>query len=155
MSRRTAVLTLLLFSLTPPTILPAQSFPYTEGTVWGMNLIRVKPGRADDYYNDLRASLKRQLDEAQRKGIVLSYKLISTDASNPSDWNTLLMIEYKNMAALDGLREKMEPIANQTVGPLGERRNRSIKRDEIRELIGGKLGREIILRDSTPERANR
>lgn len=84
-----------------------------------MNMLRVTPGHVDDYYNDFRASLKRQLDEAKREGLVLSYKIISTDATKPGDWNALVMVEYKNMAALDRLRKKMEPIATQTVGSPG------------------------------------
>ena len=64
---RRAVLAFLLCCLTLPAMLSAQSIPYTEGSVWGMNLLRIKSGRGDDYYNDVRASLKRQLDEAKRK----------------------------------------------------------------------------------------
>lgn len=120
-----------------------------------MSMARVKSGRGDDYYNDLHASLKRQLDEAKRQGLVLSYKLISTDATNPTDWNMLLMVEYKNVAALDGLREKMDPIASCTIGSRVERRDRAWERNEVREVIGTKLGREIILRDSIPERASK
>jgi len=120
-----------------------------------MSMNRVKPGRGDDYYNDLRASVKRQLDEAKRQGLVLSYKVISTDATNPDDWNLLLMVEYKNMAALDGLRAKLEPIASRTVGTQEERRDRAMKRNEMREVIGTKLGREIILRDSLPGQASK
>ena len=121
----------------------------------GNKLAAIKSGRGDDYYNDVRASLKRQLDQSKRQGVILSYKFISTDATNPTDWNMLLMVEYKNMAALDGLREKVEPIASRTVGPREERRDRAIKRNDIREVIGTKLGREIILRDSLPDRPGR
>jgi hypothetical protein len=154
MSRLVATLALTLFITMLPADLLAQSAPYTEGSVWGINMLRVKSGRGDDYYNDVRISLKRQLDEAKRQGLILSYKFISTDAMGPNDWNMLLMVEYKNMAALDGLREKMEPIATRTVGPLSERRERALKRNEIREVIGTKLGREIVLRDSTVGRAS-
>ena len=151
MVARVAVLTFVLCIQTLPAVLSAQSsIPYTQGSVWGMNMLRIKSGRGDDYYNDVRASLKRQLDEAKRQGLLLSYKFISTDATNADDWNMLLMVEYKNMAALDGLREKMDPIASRTVGPAEERRDRAIKRNDIREVIGTKLGREIILRDSLP-----
>jgi hypothetical protein len=152
---RSAVVALILSSLAAPELLPAQSFPYTEGSVWAISMNRIKPGRGDDYYNDLRASLKRQLDEAKRQGLVLSYKVISADATNPSDWNLLLMVEYKNMAALDGLRAKMEPIASRTVGTQQERRDRAIRRIEVREVIGTKLGRELILRDSIPAQASK
>jgi len=120
-----------------------------------MTLIRIIPGHGDDFYNDLRASTKRQLDEAKRQGLVLSYKIISTNATTPSDWNGVLMIEYKNMAALDGLRAKMDPIATQTIGSEEQRRDRALKRNETREVIGTKLGRELILRDSVAPRASK
>jgi hypothetical protein len=156
MVTRLLVLAFVICAQPLPAVLSAQSpIPYTQGSVWAMNMLRIQSGRGDDYYNDVRASLKRQLDEAKRQGLLLSYKFISTDATNPTDWNMLLMVEYKNMASFDGLREKMDPIASRTVGSPQERRDRAIKRNDLREVIGTKLGREIILRDSLPERANR
>ena len=155
MLSRVAVVALVFSSTAMPAVLSAQAFPYTEGSVWAMSMNRVKSGHGDDYYNDLRASLKRQLDEAKHQGLILSYKLIQTDATNPDDWNILLMVEYKNMAVLDGLRAKLDPIASRTIGTREERRDRAVKRNEIREVIGTKLGREIILRDSTGGPASR
>jgi hypothetical protein len=109
----------------------------------------------DDYLNNLRANWKRTGDEAKRQGLVLSYKVISTPAANRDDWDLLLMVEFKNMAALDGLRQKYEPIMAKIIGPQTERRTRAVQRNEIREIVGGKLGRELILRDSTMQQATR
>jgi hypothetical protein len=155
MSRRITCLAAIAGFLLLTPLGHAQTAPYTEGSVWAMTLIRIVPGHGDDFYNDLRASTKRQLDEAKRQGLVLSYKIISTNATTPSDWNGVLMIEYKNMAALDGLRAKMDPIATQTIGSEEQRRDRALKRNEIREVIGTKLGRELILRDSVAPRASK
>jgi len=148
---RAAILAVLL----TPQLALSQTAPYTEGSVWAMTLVRIIPGHGDDYYNDFRASTKRQLDEAKRQGLVPSYKVISTNATNPADWTTLVMVEYKNMAALDGLREKMDPIAKQTIGSEEQRRTLALKRNDIREVIGTKLGRELILRDSAAQRASK
>jgi hypothetical protein len=81
--------------------------------------------------------------------------VISTPAANRDDWDLLLMVEFKNMAALDGLRQKYEPIMAKLIGPQTERRTRAVQRSEIREIVGGKLGRELILRDSTVQQATR
>jgi len=145
---------LLLGTLAPATA-AQQNIPYTEGSVWDLSFIRVAPGMEDDYLNNLRANWKRVGDEAKRQGLVLSYKVIATPAANRDDWGLLLMIEYKNMAAFDGLRQKFEPIAAKLIGSQTERRTRAVQRNEIREIIGNKLGRELILRDSTVQQATR
>jgi hypothetical protein len=46
----------------------AQTAPYTEGSVWNLTFIRVKPAMGDRYLNDLRATIARQFAEAQRQG---------------------------------------------------------------------------------------
>jgi hypothetical protein len=56
------------------------------------------------------------------------------------------MVEYKNMAAFDGLREKADPIADKTLGSEDVQRQGAIKRMEIREIMGSKLMREITLK---------
>jgi hypothetical protein len=145
----------LLLAALAPTTAAQQNVPYTEGSVWDLSFIRVNPGLEDDYLNNLRANWKRIGDEAKRQGLVLSYKVISTPAANRDDWGLLLMVEYKNMAALDGLRQKYEPIMAKLIGPQTERRSRAVQRSEIREIVGGKLGRELILRDSTVQQATR
>jgi len=144
---------LLLLFLTAPVAGPvaaqATRAPYTEGSVWNLQFIRVKSGLQDDYLNNVRATSKRFFDEAKRQGLILSYHVISAPSATPEDWDLLVMVEYKNYAALDGLREKVEPIAAQAIGGESQRRTLSGKRNEIREIIGTKLGRELILRDST------
>ena len=56
------------------------------------------------------------------------------------------MVQYKNMAALDGLREKTDPIAQKMIGGEDQIRAGSMKRMEIREILGTKTMREITLK---------
>ena len=56
------------------------------------------------------------------------------------------MIEYPNMAALDGLREKTDPIGAKMVGTEDQQRQLAVKRLEIREIMGDKTMREITLK---------
>ena len=85
--------------------------PYTEGTVWNITMVKTKPGMDDQYLKGLAKTFKGSLDEAKKQNLILSYKILIGDASTPNDFNILLMVESKNMAALDNGREKFDPIA--------------------------------------------
>src|SRR5271157_5279995 len=77
---------------------------YSEGPVWRVSLIRVKPNQMDAYLTSLRQSSKPILDEEKRQGIIVDYKVFLKETkSTPEDWDLCLAIEYKNHAALDGL----------------------------------------------------
>jgi hypothetical protein len=58
----------------------------------------------------------------------------------------VLLIEYKNMAALDGMDEKMEAIGAKLLGSEDQRHVGAVKRNDIREIVGTKLVREISLK---------
>jgi len=133
-----------------PTASPTQMAPYKEGSVWAMTLVRVKPGMEDDYLNNLRANWQRTMQEAKRQGMVLSWRVIGADAATPQDWNLLLLVEYRNMAALDGVDDKFRAIAEKMIGSEQQQRAGTVRRADIREILGDKLGRELVLRDSTP-----
>ena len=76
---------------------------YTEGHVWRVTLIRVKPNQMDAYMTSLRQSTKRIYDEEKREGNVLDYKVFLKETRNsPEDWDICIAVEYKNHAALDG-----------------------------------------------------
>jgi hypothetical protein len=56
------------------------------------------------------------------------------------------VIEFKNMAAMDGMAEKMEVLGAKMMGSEDVRKAGAMKRNEIRDILGGKLAREIILK---------
>src|SRR5438477_20121 len=58
----------------------------------------------------------------------------------------LIMVQYPNMAALDSLRDKMDPIIEKVMGPEDQRRATAVKRLDIREILGTKTMREITLK---------
>jgi hypothetical protein len=120
--------------------------PYTEGTVWNITLVKTKPGLTDDYLKGLAKTFKGTLDEAKKQNLIISYKILLGDAATPHDFDILLMVESKNMAMFDGAREKADPIAKKISGSEDEQRQISIKRLDIREILGTKLMREITLK---------
>jgi len=120
--------------------------PYTEGTVWQMTFVRTTYGLDDDYLKSLGQFYKKTMEEAKKQNLVLSYHIISVDAVNADDWNLLLMVEYKNMAALDGLDAKFRALQAKIVGNEDTQRNLMVKRMDVRKILGGKLGRELFLK---------
>jgi hypothetical protein len=141
-----AALATLAITAALPMTLRAQGRPYTEGSVWDITMVRTVDGMSDDYLRSLGTTWKRTLDEAKKQGLVLSYRVISTGTSGPDDWDLLLMVEYKNWAAFDGLADKMEPIERKMVGTEDQTRELMTKRLVVRHILGDKTGQELILK---------
>jgi hypothetical protein len=120
--------------------------PYTEGAVWQITMVKTKPGMGDDYLKALAKIFKSTNDEAKKAGIITDYKILTGDAATQQDFDILLMVEYPNMAALDGLRDKTDPIQAKLVGSEDQQRQLAVKRLEIREIMGDKTMREITLK---------
>jgi hypothetical protein len=120
--------------------------PYTEGPVWTITMVKTKAGMADDYLKNLAQIYKATNDEAKKQGIIMDYKILLGADSTPQDFDILIMQEFKNMAAFDGLREKTDPIARKLIGSEDVQRQGAVKRMEIREIMGNKLMREITLK---------
>jgi len=126
---------------------PGQSTaPYTEGAVWDVTMVKTKPGMSDDYLKALARIFKATNDEQKRQGIITDYKILIGNSATQQDYDILLMVEYPNMAALDSLRDKTDPIDAKMVGGEDQQRQLAIKRLEIREIMGDKLMREITLK---------
>jgi hypothetical protein len=120
---------------------------YTEGPVWRVQLIRVKPTQMDAYLTSLRQSTKPLLDEQKRQGMIMDYKVFLKETkSNPEDWDMCVAIQYKNHAAMDGLAAKGEMLRDKILGGKQPAQQLADKRAEIREIISSELLQEIILK---------
>src|SRR5262245_28976739 len=120
--------------------------PYTEGPVWTITMVKTKAGMGDDYLKMLAKAYKATSEEAKKQGVILDYKIMLGDSSNAQDFDILLMQQLPNMAALDGLREKLDPIEAKIVGNEATQRQGAVKRMEVREILGTKLMREVTLK---------
>ena len=122
------------------------SAPYTEGPVWTLTMIKAKTGLSDDYLKQITGTVKPVYDEEKKQKIILDYKILNGEASGPQDFDILIMVQYPNMDALDGLRDKMDPIVEKVMGSEDQRRATAVKRLDIREILGTKTMREITLK---------
>jgi len=124
----------------------AQDKPYIEGSIWSLTFIKLKPGMFDTYIRDAVVGRKKEMEEAKKQGLVLSYKVLSGTSANRKDWDLLFMEEYKNWAAFDGLSAKMEAIEAKFVESEEQRAKAKFKRSDVREVVGEKLMQELIIK---------
>ena len=120
---------------------------YTEGPIWRMQLIRVKPTQMDAYLTSLQQSTKPLIDEQKKQGIIMDYKIfLKQTKASPEDWDIAVAIEYKNYAAMDGLAAKGEATRDKILGGKQAAQTLGEKRAEIREIISSELLQEIFLK---------
>ena len=137
-------LVVFLFLLAPGLL--AQEH-YTEGPVWRIQLIRVKPTHMDEYLTSLRKSTKPLIDEQKKQGTIVDYKIfLKSNKNGPEDWDICVATEYKNYAALDGLAAKGEAARDKILGGKAPAQELNEKRAEIREIISSELLQEVFLK---------
>lgn len=148
---RTLLLTLLLAAVTIPVAAQAPpQRPYHNGPVWDIGFIRMKAGMESAYLTYIANDWKREQEALKKAGLVLDYRVLQTDAHGTQDWNLMLMTQYKDMATLEANVERMEQVAMQALGQDDTKMRQGYRdRMEIREVMGGRLAREIILTPRT------
>ncbi len=119
--------------------------PYRNGTVWNVAFIRMKPGMETAYLNYIASDWKKSQEAAKKEGLIISYKVLTTEAHGAGDFNILLMTEYKDLATMEANEGKADNLAQQVVGNDQKQMQGYKDRLEIREVLQDRLAREIIL----------
>jgi hypothetical protein len=120
---------------------------YTEGPVWNVTFIRVKPAQFDAYLTNLQQNAKVAYDEAKRQGVIMDWKVfLKQTRSSPQDWDIALALLYKNHAQMDGQAAKFEAIRDKVLGGKQAFQQATEKRSEIREIVGIELVQEVTLK---------
>jgi hypothetical protein len=89
----------------------------------------------------------KQMTEAQKSaGLIVDYAVYSTTPQSPHDPDLYLVTVFKNMAALDDLSEKTDPIMQKIFGDMSQRSAATIARGKMRTTVGSELIRELKLK---------
>ncbi len=121
------------------------SRPYRNGSVWNVAFIRIKPGMDTAYLTYLANDWKKNQEASRKEGIILSYKVLTTEAHGAADFNVMLMTEYKDLATMEANEAKADALAQQVVGNDAKQMQGYKDRLEIREVLQDRLAREIVL----------
>lgn len=139
-----ASLVILILSLCA--VVSAQvSRPYRNGSVWQISFIQMKPGMDTAYLNYLTGDWKRENEALKKDGQILSYKVVTTEGHSSTDWNIMLMIEYKDLATMEANEAKADNVAQTVIGNDEKQMQGYRDRLQIREVMGIRLAREIVL----------
>jgi hypothetical protein len=122
------------------------SRPYSEGTVTDVQYIRVKPGQFDAYMTFLAGPYKQLMEGQKKAGVITDWAVYSSDNRDEKDWNIALTTTYKNMAALDNLRDRADPVTKQVYGSTDRSNEAMVKRSEMRDIVGNRLLRQLIIK---------
>ena len=119
--------------------------PYRNGSVWSLAFIRVKPGMDQAYLTYLTRNWKSEQEAFVKENISLSYKVMTTEAHSPTDWNMILMTEYKDLATMEANAPKEDAVVQKIFGDDQQQQQGYRDRAEIREVMGTRIAREIVL----------
>lgn len=119
---------------------------YTEGPVTQVTSIRTKPGMFDTYMKWLDTTGKQLREDEKKAGIIIDYGVYEATPRSPHDPNLYIVITYKNMAALDGLEDRVEPIMRKIYATRSAADKAEADRESMREILGTELIRRLDLK---------
>jgi hypothetical protein len=117
---------------------------YTDGPVTQLSYIKVEYGRFAEYVDWLNSTWKPTLEATKKAGLIIDYKVFRATPKSPDQPNVIIMITFKNMAALDK-RTELEAVAKEVIGSAEVQNKARVGRNDYRKLLGGELIREVIL----------
>jgi hypothetical protein len=136
----------VLVAVTTPVFAQSSPRAYTEGPVVAVSYIRTEPGKFDDYLQYLGTTYKKAMEEQKKAGVVVDYAIYQNTPTNLNDPDLILTVTYKNMAALDNLNERTDPIMEKLWGSLQASNAAVAERGKLRTQLGGRLLRQLFLK---------
>ena len=137
--------TALSMSLISP-VFADDSKSYTEGPISEVTSIRTKPGMFDAYMKWLDTTGKQLREDEKKAGLIVDYAVFSVQPRTPHDPDLYMVITYKNMAALDGLSDRVEPLMKKIWASRDAAAKADADRESLREILGSELIQRLNLK---------
>ncbi len=102
------------------------SRPVRNGSVWEVAFVRIKPGMGSAYMKYLATDWKKEQEALKAE-------------------NLMLMTEFKDLASLEANEAKADAVTQRVIGNDEKTMQGYKERADIREVMGTRLAREIIL----------
>ena len=119
---------------------------FNEGTVSVVASIRTETGHFDEYMAWLQGSWKKSMEAQKAAGIIVSYNVYLARPRTADDPDVYLVMTYKNLAAMDGLSDRVEGVTSKVLGTRAEQSAANADRAKIRTVPGSEVIREAILK---------
>ena len=120
---------------------------YNQGPVERIVLVHILPGHFNAFMADLKANITPLWDKEKAAGLIEGYQMFFNSTSSvPEGWDFGYSITYKNMAALDGLPDKIYDLRMKQYGDKNSEQKVIDKRVEDVRIVSTSLIRDITLR---------
>lgn len=107
---------------------------------------RILPGKMADFYKWL-SNAPKILGAEKEAGLIQDFHFIhSTEFIGPDKWDVALVIVFKNMAALDEINAKAEPVVAKAWGSPEARAASNKLASESMEVVSSELVRNMELK---------
>src|SRR5262249_13282729 len=110
-----------------------------------LSYIKIKPGKFDEYMRYLGGPYRMLMEENKKAGLISSWAIYSANARSPHDPDLILATTYPNMAALDR-QDESDAVTAKVMGTLSKQNQAFADRGTMREVLGGELVRQLILK---------
>ncbi len=121
----------------------AEDRPYAEGTVSVVSSIRTEPGQHENYMRYLATTYRQLMEEQKKAGYIVDWSVYTTRPRSPDDPTLYLITTYKNLAAMDGLQDKLEAIHEKFIGNQEARDAAMVARGKMRSMVGSEVIRKV------------
>jgi L-rhamnose mutarotase len=119
---------------------------YTQGPVTIVSFVRTEPGMFDEYIRYLSNTYKKLMEASKKQGIVTDYAIYQALPRDAQDADVILTVTYKNMAALDSVQAKTDPLIKEVFGSLPKAASAAVDREKLRKQLGSQMVRQLILK---------
>lgn len=121
--------------------------PTKEGNVERVVLLHVNSGHFDAFWADMKKNVLPIFDAEKSSGLIVDYQWFTNQTtSSPDDWNVGYSIVFKNMAALDGLADKVYDLRMKHYGDQSAEQKVVDKRVDNAHVVNSLLIREVTIR---------
>jgi hypothetical protein len=119
---------------------------YDEGPVWQIMKFRTGPGKTEVYLKNIATVWELQLKLAVEKGVLNDYKVLTKWASDPDDWNIMVIEIFPDMASYDTFWEDWAEIDTETVDTPEFQERFDRMEDSGTQFLGTVFAREVRLK---------
>ena len=119
---------------------------YTQGPVTIVSFVRTEPGMFDEYIRYLSNNYKKLMEASKKQGIVTDYAIYQALPRDAQDADVILTVTYKNMAALDSVQARTDPLIKEVFGSLPKAASAAVDREKLRKQLGSQVVRQLILK---------
>ncbi len=121
--------------------------PYNQGPVERVVLLKVTAGHFDALMADFKKNVVPLWEAQKGAGLIVSYQMfLNQTTSGDGDWDLGYSLTYKNMAALDGLPDKLYDLRMKHYGDQAAEQKVIDKRVENAHVVSSMLIRDVTLR---------